>query len=67
MSDTTLTKEYLTATEMFDINLDDVEKLNINAMKSAFLPHNERLKYIYDVIKPGYQAMRDKLLSLKEH
>jgi len=66
MSDTTLTKEYLTATELFDISLDDIEKLNINAMKSAFIPYNERLKYIYDIIKPGYQQIREKLLSLKE-
>jgi adenosine deaminase len=65
MSDTTLTKEYLTAAELFDINLDDIEKLNINAMKSSFLPHNERLHYIYNVLKPGYQKMREKLMSLK--
>lgn len=65
MSDTTLTKEYLTASEFFGITLDDIEKLNINAMKSAFCPHKERLEYIYNVIKPGYQKMREKLLSLK--
>jgi len=66
MSNTTLTREYLTATELFGLNLDDVEKLNINAMKSSFLPYKERLHYIYNIIKPGYQQMRDKLLSLKE-
>jgi adenosine deaminase len=65
MSDTTLTKEYLTAADYFGITLDDIEKLNINAMKSSFLPHKERLKYIYNVIKPGYQEMRSNLLSLK--
>ncbi|HOI30900.1 MAG TPA: adenosine deaminase [Melioribacteraceae bacterium] len=65
MSDTTLTKEYLTAIEMFGLNLDDVEKLNINAMKSSFIPYKERLHYIYNVIKPGYNSMREKLLSLK--
>lgn len=65
MSDTTLTKEYLTATELFGLNFDDIEKLNVNAMKSAFLPHKERLHYIYNVIKPGYQKMRENLLSLK--
>lgn len=65
MSDTTLTKEYHTAAELFGITLDDIEKLNINAMKSAFIPHDERLYYIYEVIKPGYQKMREKLLSLK--
>lgn len=66
MSDTTLTKEYLTAAELFNISLDEIEKLNINAMKSAFIPYSERLDYIYNVIKPGYQQIREKLLSLKE-
>lgn len=65
MSDTTLTKEYLTATEVFGISLDDIERLNINAMKSAFIPYEERLKIIYDIIKPGFQNIREKLLSLK--
>lgn len=65
MSDTTLTKEYATASELFGISLDDIEKLNINAMKSSFIPYKERLHYIYNVIKPGYQKMREKLLSLK--
>lgn len=65
MSDTTLTKEYVTAIDLFNLNLDDIEKLNINAMKSAFIPYKERLHYIYNVIKPGFQTMRDKLLSFK--
>ena len=65
MSDTTLTKEYTLASELYGINLDDIEKLNITAMKSSFIPYKERLNYIYNVIKPGYQAMREKLLSLK--
>jgi adenosine deaminase len=65
MSDTTLTNEYLIANEQFGLNLEDIEKLNINAMKSAFIPYHERLHYIYNVIKPGYQKMKEKLLSLK--
>jgi adenosine deaminase len=65
MSDTTLTKEYLTASELFGITLDDIEKMNINAMKSAFIHYDERLDYIYNVIKPGYKKLRDELLSLK--
>ena len=65
MSDTTLTKEYLIALETFGITLDDIEKLNINAMKSAFIHYEDRLHYIYNVIKPGYQKMREKLLSLQ--
>ena len=66
MSNTTLTNEYLTASNYFGINLDDIEKLNINAMKSSFIPYKERLHYIYNVIKPGYQKIREQLLSLKE-
>ncbi|MCW8849309.1 MAG: adenosine deaminase [Melioribacteraceae bacterium] len=65
MSNTTLTKEYATAAELFGITLDDIEKLNINAMKSAFIPYEDRIKIIYDIIKPGYQKVREKLLSLK--
>ena len=65
MSKITLTDEYVTATDLFGITLEDIEKLNINAMKSAFIPHNEKLDYIYNVIKPGYKNMKNKLLSLK--
>lgn len=65
MSNITLTDEFMTATEVFGIDLDDVEKLNINAMKSAFINHDKKLDYIYNVIKPGYQKMREKLFSLK--
>ncbi len=65
MSDTTMTKEFMTATKYFNITLDDIEKITINSMKSAFIHYDERLNYIYNVIKPGYQTVKDKLLSLK--
>ena len=65
MSNTTLTNEYFIASGLWGITLDDIEKLNINAMKSSFIHHDERLHYIYSVIKPGYQLMRKNLLSLK--
>jgi adenosine deaminase len=65
MSDTNLTKEFLTAVEYFNLNLDDIEKITINSMKSAFIPYKERLYFIYNIIKPGYQTIREKLLSLK--
>jgi len=63
MSDTTLTKEYLLASELWELSLEDIEKLNINAMKSSFIPYNERLHYIYDIIKPGYQKLKNDLLT----
>ncbi len=61
MSNLTLTDEYSTAGEAFDLKLDDLEKLTINAMKSAFLPYKRRIPFIYDVIKPGFAAAREKL------
>ena len=36
-------------------------------MKSAFIPYKERLKYIYDIIKPGYQKMRERILSFNSN
>ena len=63
MSDTTMTKEFLTAIQYFNLNFEDFEKITINSMKSAFIPYKERLHYIYNVIKPGYQKMREKILS----
>ncbi|MHB1687445.1 MAG: adenosine deaminase [Ignavibacteriaceae bacterium] len=67
MSDTNMTKEFMTAIEYFNLNMEDIEKITINSMKSAFNPYKERLHYIYNVIKPGFQAMKDKLLSLKTY
>jgi adenosine deaminase len=54
MSDTTMTREFEVAAETFGLTLDDFEKLTINAMKSAFIPYNQRRDIIYNVIKPGY-------------
>ncbi len=61
MSDTTMTKEFLTAIEIFNVTLDDIEKITINSMKSAFIHYKERLNFIYNIIKPGYQKVREQL------
>lgn len=61
MSDTTMTKEFRIAHQTFRLSLDDLEKVTINAMKSAFIPYNRRLRLIYDVIKPGYEQARRSL------
>ncbi len=65
MSDTTMTREFQTAHRVFDLDFDDLEKLTINAMKSAFLPYNRRLQLIYDVIKPGYAKARQHRARVK--
>ena len=65
MSNTTMTKEFLVAIEHFNLTMEDIEKITINSMKSAFIPYKKRLDFIYKVIKPGYQQLKEKLLSLK--
>ncbi len=64
MSDTTMTKELGIAHRVFKLGLDELEKITINSMKSAFIPYNRRIRIIYDVIKPGYAKAR-KALSRK--
>src|SRR4029453_7117578 len=63
MSDTTMTKEFELARRAFKLGVDDLEKLTINSMKSAFVPHKRRLELIFDVIKPGYAAARATLAN----
>jgi len=57
MSDTSMTDEMTALVEAFGYGLDDLRWFTINAMKSAFLPFDERLAIIDDVIKPGYAAL----------
>ncbi len=58
MSNTSMTREFEAAAETFGLTLDDFEKITINAMKSAFLPYNQRIDVIYKVLKPAYAAIR---------
>jgi adenosine deaminase len=58
MSDTTMTKEFEASANTFGLSLEDFEKITINAMKSAFLPYDQRCDFIYSVIKPGYAKVR---------
>ncbi|MFC1785432.1 adenosine deaminase [Candidatus Neomarinimicrobiota bacterium] len=46
ISDTTLTKEYALAHELFGFYLNDFRRMTITAMKSAFLSYNMRKKMI---------------------
>ena len=58
MSRTTLTKEFLLAVENYGLTLRDMERLALNAMKSAFFKFPARLDIIYNVVKPGYAKLR---------
>ena len=52
-----MTDEMGALVEAFGYTLDDLRWFTINAMKSAFLPFDERLAIIDEVIKPGYAAL----------
>jgi adenosine deaminase len=57
MSGVSVSSELAALVEAFDYGWADLRWLTINAMKSAFLPFDERLALIEDVIKPGYAAL----------
>jgi adenosine deaminase len=59
MSNTSLTKEMFLAIKHFNLNLNDLEKLTLNAMKSAFIHYDERIRIIYDIIKPEFARLRN--------
>jgi adenosine deaminase len=59
MSDVSMTSEMAELNRAFGWGLEDFRWLTINAMKSAFLPFDERLDLINDTIKPGYAALSD--------
>ena len=58
MSDTSMSKEMGWLAEAFDYTLKDFEWLTINSLKSSFIPFDERLEIINNVIKPGYAKLR---------
>lgn len=58
MSGTSMSQEMAALVDAFGWDLDDLQWVTVNAMKSAFLPFEERLAIINDVIKPGYAALR---------
>jgi adenosine deaminase len=57
MSDTTMGKEATLLRDEAGWTLEDLRWVTINAMKSAFLPFDERLELIDGVIKPGYAEL----------
>lgn len=61
MSDTSMTNELSIAIERYGLDLDDVEKLCINGMKSAFAHYEQRVGFIFERIKTGYATLRKEL------
>ena len=57
MSATSMTREFALLTEEAGWTLADLRWVTINALKSAYIPFDERLALIDDVVKPGYAAV----------
>jgi len=55
-----MTSEMMALIEAFDYDIDDLQWLTVNGMKSSFWPFDDRLRLINEVIKPGYAAARAK-------
>ncbi len=58
MSGVTLSTEFAALARTFGIELDEMEWLTLNAMKSAFCHFDERLTLINGVIKPAYARLK---------
>jgi adenosine deaminase len=57
MSGTTMSREMALLVNEAGWSMEDLRWVTINAMKSAFIPFDERLAIIEDVVKPGYAAI----------
>jgi adenosine deaminase len=57
MSGTSMTREMSLLVNDAGWTLEDLRWATINAMKSAFIPFDERLAIIDEVVKPGYAAL----------
>ena len=57
MSGTSMSREMALLVDKIGFDLDDLRWLTLNAMKSAFLPFDQRLAMIDEKIKPGYREL----------
>jgi len=63
MSGTSMTREMTLLSEAFGYGLDDLQWFTVNAMKSSFIPFDERLGIINMQIKPGFASLREELAT----
>ncbi len=59
MSGTSMSREMALLVEAFGYGWAELQWFTVNAMKSAFIPFDERLALINEVIKPGYAKLLD--------
>jgi adenosine deaminase len=64
MSGVSLSSEFEALDAAFGLGLGELEWLTINALKSAFVAFDERLRLINEVVKPGYARLRARSSSV---
>lgn len=57
ISRTSMSREMALLAEAFGYGMAQLQWFTINAMKSAFIPFDERLALINEVVKPGYATL----------
>jgi adenosine deaminase len=57
MSDTSMTREMASLVDAFGYGMADLRWLTVNALKSAFVPFDERLDLIDTVVKPAFAVL----------
>ncbi|OBQ46874.1 adenosine deaminase [Streptomyces sp. H-KF8] len=58
VSGTTMTREMSLLVEQAGWTVEDLRTVTVNAVKSAFLPFDERNALLRDVVLPGYDSVR---------
>jgi len=59
MSGTSMSQELSHLVDAFDWTLLDLQRVTVNALKSAFIPFDERLAIIEEMVKPAYQMISE--------
>jgi len=57
MSNTAMTNEMTQCVKSFDWKFADLQRVTVNALKSSFIPFEERLEIIEKTVKPAYATI----------
>ena len=57
MSRTSMSHEMQEVVAAFGWTFTDLQRVTVNALKSAFIPFEERLEIIEKVVKPAYASI----------
>jgi len=61
MSRTSMTDEFHLAATRYGCTIEDLERITLNGMRSAFYPYRDRIRIIETRIRPGYAELGSRL------